>query len=85
MIPSGYISGIGRNTGDEKLKTHLYDGDMNDPGLPMCIYGWNRSNGSGYSIYRNNFGESGICSICLRRAQLGLKGVQPSEHKTKWL
>jgi hypothetical protein len=78
-----YVIGLDRN--DEHLVAHLYDGDLSDPGQPMCARGWNRSNGFGYSIFRNNVGDAGICSICMRRALAGLPSVPPRERKTRWI
>lgn len=83
MIPTGYTSGLDRN--DDKLVAHLYEGDYNDLGLPMCVRGWNRSDGEEYSIFRNNEGKAGICKVCLRRALKGLPGVESRPRKTKWL
>lgn len=85
MIPDGYITGMGRNPGEDKLVTHLYAGSFNQPGLPMCVRGWNRSDGARYSIARNNVGEGGLCKVCLRRAQAGKPGVESRERKTRWL
>lgn len=85
MIPAGYIPGEGRNPREEWLKTHLYKGDYNNLEGPMCIYGWNRSDGSRFSIWRGLEGNRGICETCLRRAEAGLPSVPPTFHKTKWL
>jgi hypothetical protein len=79
-IPDGYIPGQNRTHKDDPKVTHLYKGDFNDPGLPMCVRGWNRDNGESYSIWRNNISSGGICKICLRRAQKGLEGV-PSKYR----
>lgn len=84
-VPEGYITGMGRNPGEENLATHLYEGTFNNPGLPMCKWGWNRSDGKRYSIFRNNVGNIGICKICLRRALAGKRGVESANHKTRWL
>ena len=73
-IPDGYITGLGRDYPHPKI-AHLYKGTITDPGLPMCLRGWNRGNRTAYSIWRNNFGVNGVCSICLRRARKGLNGV----------
>lgn len=85
MIPAGYIPGMGRNPGEEWLMTHLYKGDYNDLEGPMCLYGWNRSDGDRFSILRNNTSNRGICSICMRRAKLGLPVFPSTYHKTRWL
>ena len=85
MIFNGYVCGMGRNPGEEKLVTHLYKGDNSDPGLPMCRRGWNRANGFAYSIFRGIISEAGICSVCLRRALEDKDGVKPKKRKTKWI
>lgn len=87
MIIKGkpYITGMGRNPGEDRLATHLYQGTYGDPGLPMCIYGWNRSDGERYSIFRNNISQKGICKTCLKRAEAGLPGIESANRKTKWI
>lgn len=75
-VPDGYIAGLGRDYPHPKI-AHLYEGTFENPGDPMCVRGWNRDEGQSYSIWRNNIGERGVCQVCLRRAQKGLKGVQP--------
>lgn len=78
-IPDGYITGLSREyKALERLVAHLYEGDFRSLGNPMCKRGWNR--GDGYSIWRNNVGEKGICKICLRRARLGLPSVELIEE-----
>ncbi len=67
-----YIPGQDRDP-QKNVVTHLYHGTFNEPGLPMCKRGWNR--GDGYSIWRNNIGDKGICKVCARRAAKGLEGV----------
>jgi hypothetical protein len=83
ILPEGYILGQDRN--DENLVTHIYKGDFNNLGLPMCVRGWNRSNGKSYSIFRGNVGEAGVCRICVRRMLEGKDGVESRARKTKWL
>jgi len=83
MIPSGYITGQDRN--DDKLVAHIYKGTVDEPGLPMCVRGWNRSDGERYSIFRNIVGDSGICKVCLRRAIKNLPGMESRKRKTRWL
>jgi hypothetical protein len=84
MIPPGYIVGMDRNNQD-KVVSHLYRGTHQDPGLPMCARGWNRSDGESYSIFRGQISEKGICQICYRRAVLGLAGVESRKRKTRWI
>jgi hypothetical protein len=81
-----YVEAIGRNPGEERQHSHLYaviDGDY----TPMCRYGWNRSDGEGFSIFRGHRGAKGLCGICDRRRVSGLAPVHsvPGSHKTKWL
>lgn len=73
-IPEGYIMGLGRDHPHPRI-SHLYKGDYADPGQPMCLRGWNRDEGTSYSIWRGNMGNDGICKVCLRRARAGLAGV----------
>lgn len=77
-----YVTGEDRN--ELGCVAHLYRGTFQRVGNPMCRRGWNRLNGFGWSIFRNNLG-SGICKVCLRRALKKLKPTQPVERKTKWL
>ena len=63
----GVIMGLARNKEHfESLKCHLYYGSFNDPGEPLCPYGYNDGTG-GYSIFRGQAG-CGICRLCLKRA-----------------
>lgn len=73
---NGYIVGMDRIPEPEcqRKVTHLYKGTFDDPGLPMCKKGWNR--GDGYSIWRGNISEKGICKVCLKRANEGLDGIE---------
>lgn len=76
-IPEGYITGLPRDKYTfETKKAHLYKGDFANPRLPMCKRGWNREEGTAYSIFRNNVGKKGICKVCMRRALKGLDGVE---------
>lgn len=83
MDIQGYISGLDRN--DQHLVAHLYKGTFSEPGLPMCVRGWNRSNGSGYSIFRGDVGEAGVCRICERRALAGKDGVASRKRRARWI
>lgn len=82
-----YVEAIGRNEGEEKGHSHLYATEDDRNYLPMCRYGWNRSDGAAFSIFRGHVGARGACKICRKRADAGLHGVeaQPGSHKTKWL
>ena len=80
----GYRSGSDRN--EEHALDHTY-ADMEDGSLlPMCGYGWNRSNGDRFSIFRGSPGTQGDCKICARRVRLGQHPIYNGfPHKTKWL
>lgn len=83
-----YIEAVGRNVAEMEGHSHLYTIDTNGlPELPMCRYGWNRSDGERFSILRGWRGGRGLCRICERRAEAGLPGVEckPGSHKTKWI
>jgi len=95
-----YVEAIGRNPGEEKKHSHLYlkisepidIASMAHLGattgyLPMCLYGWNRSNGEAFSIFRGHSGTKGLCKICKKRAEQDLPGIEArsNSHKTKWL
>lgn len=54
-------------------KAHLYLGDFDDPGDPMCKRGWTRGE-HGYSIFRNQMGVK-VCRVCERRALAGLPAI----------
>ena len=77
-----YVTGQDRN--EPRAVAHLYRGTFQRVGNPMCHRGWNRLNGFGWSIFRNNLG-SGICKVCLRRALKRLKPVRAINRVTKWL
>lgn len=77
-----YVAGEDRNEPDQVA--HLYRGTFQRTGNPMCRRGWNRLNGFGWSIFRNNLG-SGVCKVCLGRALARMKAVQPAKRETKWL
>jgi len=68
-----YITGMDRSGNGANKRTHLYDGDYGEPGLPMCKYGYNKW--GGYSIWRGNISPRGLCKICTKRADLNLNGV----------
>lgn len=62
--------------------SHIYTGDMDNPGWPMCPEGWNRDDGHGYSIWRNNDGEDGVCPVCRARWLRGLPPVPRADGPT---
>jgi hypothetical protein len=81
----GYTEGVDRN--DQHLVSHLYAWltDSMSPVAPMCARGWNRSDGSGFSIFRGNTSEAGTCQVCLRRAAAHLPPVLSRPRKTRWI
>ena len=81
-----YITGMARNKcyNPSTIKTHLYDGDFGDPGLPMCRYGWTRMpHDYSYSIWRGNISSRGLCKTCVKRAEQGLNGVTIQSEEEK--
>lgn len=80
----GYLSGCCRN--DDQALSHTYALTQAGRYWPMCDYGWNRSNGSRFSILRGPVGTEGDCKICARRVSSGLRPVvRARPHKTRWL
>ncbi len=77
-----YTTGQCRN--EPKTVAHLYRGGFQNPGSPMCLRGWNRLDGFGYSIFRN-LANARLCKVCLRRAEAKLDPVPSKARKTKWL
>jgi len=84
MEINGFKYIVGQDRNESAAVAHLYKGNFSDPGLPMCVRGWNRSGGDGYSIFRDS-GDGDICKICKRRAEEGKPGVPSRKRKTKWL
>lgn len=84
---SVFVEAIGRNEGEDLQRSHLYREIGPNDYLPMCQYGWNRSDGASFSIFRGHSGRRGLCKICQRRRKLDLPGVEarPGSHRTKWL
>lgn len=84
-----YITGVFRGDNGENMVTHLYDGNFENPGFPMCSRGWQRkwydSNGKvedyEYSIFRNLISNAGICKTCLRRARANLPPIKKPVNK----
>lgn len=77
----GYRSGSCRN--DEGGLDHTYammeDGELR----PMCGYGWNRSDGTRYSILRGPPGTQGDCKLCAKNVAAGKPPVMDGwPHKT---
>lgn len=80
----GYRTGTCRN--DAKARAHLYAETAAGHLWPMCDYGWNRSNGARFSIFRGPLGSISECAICERRRAKGLRPIiHARPHKTRWL
>lgn len=82
-----YRSGYCRNAKyPNEVKSHTY-AEMKDGHLyPMCGYGWNRSHGEGFSIFRGTYGTEGNCKLCQKNLVDGKEPVFDGfPHKTKWL
>lgn len=80
----GYRSGQDRN--DPRAKEHTYammsDGEL----WPMCGYGWNRSGGECFSIFRGSPGTQGSCALCAKNVrEKKAPVVDGFPHKTKWI
>lgn len=73
-----YVYGLSREPNAERLVAHLYRGNFQKPGLPMCPRGWNRDGGTAYSIWRGQSGR-GLCEVCVRRAEKKLDPVKAKE------
>lgn len=79
-----YRSGSCRN--NDRALSHTYAETEAGNLWPMCDYGWNRSNGNRFSIFRGSPGTEGDCKICQRNVELGKRPChKPFQHKTKWL
>lgn len=81
---SFYRAGQDRN--EPNALSHTY-AEMTDGNLwPMCGYGWNRSDGEAFSIFRSSPGTEGRCKLCRKNVEAGnaptRKGIK---HKTRWL
>ena len=79
-----YRRGTCRN--DENALTHTY-AEMSDGELwPMCGYGWNRSDGERFSIFRSSPGTEGDCKLCRKNVAAGKPPVTDGfPHKTRWI
>lgn len=80
----GYRSGQCRN--DDRALSHTYAMTAVGGLWPMCDYGWNRSDGSRFSILRGTPGTEGDCKICKRRIEAAMRPIiHARRHKTRWL
>lgn len=52
----------------------------------MCGYGWNRSGGDSFSVFRGLPGTEGTCKLCQKNLREGKPPVYNGfVHKTKWI
>lgn len=80
-----YINGVCRNSQDE-VRSHTYALDDKGELWPMCEYGWNRSDGAAFSIFRGHVSARGHCKICDKNEAKHRPPVKKAKgHKTKWL
>lgn len=80
----GYRSGSDRN--EDNALSHTYAMTAAGNLWPMCEYGWNRSGGRRFSIWRGSPGTEGDCLLCQRAVAAGKRPVHRARgHKTKWL
>lgn len=79
-----YRSGQCRN--DDQALSHTY-AEMSDGSLyPMCGYGWNRSGGHRFSVFRASPDTEGDCKLCWKNVLAGKPPVMDGwPHKTKWM
>jgi hypothetical protein len=80
---------ISFRAGDDRnepyARSHTY-AETADGLFPMCGYGWNRSNGESFSIFRSSLGTEGHCKLCRKNLSDGKAPVEQGfPHKTKWL
>lgn len=73
-----YVEGMDRNEQD-KVVSHIYAGKVKgDPEGPLCVRGWNRSDGMGFSIFRGNQSAIGTRTVCRRRQAGGSGRCRPA-------
>lgn len=79
-----YVEGMCRNDQD-LVRSHFYK-VVGGTYYPMCGYGWNRSDGTGFSIFRGHRSARGLCKICEKRADADAEPIKDGwPHKTKWI
>lgn len=70
---------------DEYRREHTY-AETEDGLFPMCGYGWNRSDGDAYSIFRSAPGTESGCKLCRKNLYSGKPPVADGwPHKTKYI
>lgn len=78
-----YRSGQCRN--NPYALSHTY-AETDEGLLPMCGYGWNRSDGAAFSIFRGSPGSEGKCRLCRKNVEAAKLPVADGfKHKTRWL
>lgn len=83
-IKAIYRSGQDRNDTERKNRTHTY-AETEDGLFPMCGYGWNRSDGEDFSIFRGSPGTEGDCRLCRKNVAAGKEPIKDGwPHPTKW-
>lgn len=77
---------VGSDRNEEYALTHTYAQMENGDCWPMCGYGWNRSGGEAFSIFRGAPGTEGDCKICMKNVTNKRPPMKDGwKHKTKWL
>lgn len=66
-----FVSGVDRLKGERALLAHLYDAEKDME--PLCRHGWNRDDGTSFSILRGWKGSKGICKACTRKMEMTLQ------------
>lgn len=80
----GYRRGQCRN--NENALSHTYAMMDNGDLWPMCGYGWNRSDGDAFSIFRSMPGSEGDCKLCRKNVAAAKPPLFDGfPHKTRWL
>ena len=80
-----FTEGLCRNEQDA-VRSHIYERFPDGSYAPMCGYGWNRSNGTSFSIFRGHTSARGTCQLCQRNLKAGKPAVRDGwPHKTKWI
>lgn len=83
--PSIKFTRVGTDRNDSNATEHTY-AETDDGIFPMCRYGWNRSNGRAFSIFRGPPGSQGSCRLCAKRLNSGKPPVvEGSNHRTRYI
>lgn len=70
---------------NDRALSHTY-AETADGLFPMCGYGWNRSDGHRFSIFRGPPGTEGDCLLCRKNLRAGKPPVRDGfTHKTRWI